>query len=48
MSKQYTKVDVKNMTVEYGGILYNLEDLCKFSRIYERLCTADLLLYLRM
>lgn len=43
MSKQRTKVNYDEMTVEDGGILYNMDDLARLSRIYERLCTAEYL-----
>lgn len=44
MSKQYTKIDFENLTVEDGGILYDLEDLSRLSRIYDRLCLMDFIL----
>lgn len=44
MSKQTTKINYDTMTVEDGGILYDMEDLCRLSKIYERLCTAEYLL----
>ena len=40
MSKQITKINYDEMTVEDGGILYDLEDLARLNYIYERLCTA--------
>ena len=43
MSKQRTKINYHAMTVEDGGILYDMEDLARLSRIYERLCTAEYL-----
>ena len=43
MSKQITKINYHAMTVEDGGILYDMEDLARLSRIYERLCTAEYL-----
>lgn len=43
MSKQYTKINFENFTVEDGGILYDMEDLDRLSSIYERLCTAEYL-----
>ena len=43
MSKQRTKVNYNEMTVEDGGILYDMEDLARLNRIYERLCTAEYL-----
>lgn len=43
MSRQTTKVNLENMTVEDGGILYDMEDLYRLSNIYERLCTAEFL-----
>lgn len=41
MSKQNTKINLENLTVEDGGILYDMEDLSRLSRIYDRLCLAD-------
>ena len=41
MSKQNTTVNLENLTVEDGGILYDLENLSRLSRIYDRLCLAD-------
>ena len=41
MSKQNTTVNLENFTVEDGGILYDMEDLGRLSRIYDRLCLAD-------
>lgn len=43
MSKQMTKINYDKMEVEDGGILYDIEDLARLSRIYERLCTAEYL-----
>lgn len=43
MSKQITKINYDKMEVEDGGILYDIEDLARLSRIYERLCTAEYL-----
>ena len=43
MSKQITKINYHAMTVEDGGILYDMEDLARLNRIYERLCTAEYL-----
>lgn len=43
MSKQITKINYNEMTVEDGGILYDMEDLMRLNRIYERLCTAEYL-----
>ena len=43
MSKQITKINYNEMTVEDGGILYDMEDLARLNRIYERLCTAEYL-----
>lgn len=41
MSKQNTKINLEDFTVEDGGILYDMEDLNRLSSIYERLCTAE-------
>ena len=41
MSKQNTKINLENFTIEDGGILYDMENLGRLSRIYERLCTAE-------
>ena len=43
MSKQITKINYNEMTVEDGGILYDMEDLCRLAKIYERLSTAEYL-----
>lgn len=43
MSKQITKINYDEMTVEDGGILYDMEDLARLNKIYERLCTAEYL-----
>ena len=43
MSKQRTKINYDEMKVEDGGILYDMEDLARLNRIYERLCTAEYL-----
>ena len=43
MSKQNTKIDLENLTVEDGGILYDMEDLSRLSRIYKRLSTVEYL-----
>ena len=43
MSKQNTVINYNESTVEDGGILYDMEDLCRLSSIYERLCTAEYL-----
>lgn len=43
MSKQITKINYDEMKVEDGGILYDMEDLARLNRIYERLCTAEYL-----
>ena len=43
MSKQNTKINLENFTVEDGGILYDMEDLCRLSSIYKRLSTAEYL-----
>ena len=41
MSKQYTKINLENFTLEDGGILYDMADLGRLSHIYERLSTAE-------
>lgn len=43
MSNQKTKINYDEMKVEDGGILYDMEDLARLNRIYERLCTAEYL-----
>lgn len=45
MSKQNTKINLENLTVEDGGILYDMEDLSRLSRIYDRLCLADYIIF---
>ena len=37
MSKQITKINYDEMTVEDGGILYDMGDLARLNKIYERL-----------
>lgn len=44
MSKQITKINYEEMTVEDGGILYDMEDLCRLAKIYDRLSTAEYLM----
>ena len=44
MSKQITKINYEDFTVEDGGILYDMEDLTRLHRIFERLATAEYLL----
>ena len=36
MSKQITKINYDEMTVEDGGILCDMEDLARLNKIYER------------
>ena len=43
MSKQITKINYDEMTVEDGGILYDMEALDRLNKIYERLCTEEYL-----
>lgn len=43
MSKQRTYIDFEKLGVEDGGIYYDMEDLARLNRIYERLCTAEYL-----
>ena len=44
MSKQITKINYEDSTVEHGGILYDMEDLARLHKIFERLSTAKYLL----
>lgn len=44
MSKQITRINYDDMTVEDGGILYDMQDLARLSSIFDRLCLADYLL----
>lgn len=43
ISKQITKINYDEITVEDGGILYDMENLARLNHIYERLCTAEYL-----